>query len=87
MASKTISVPNVAKQVEEFADNLSQKTDRWWLAFLMAIGIAVLAVMLYWHREDQRQMTDLYSTTIRQNTEALTRVAAAMDRLERKESR
>lgn len=78
---------NIAKEVEEFTDNLSQKTDRWWLAFLMAIGIAVLGVMLYWHRDDQRQMTELYSSTIRQNTEMLARVAAAMERLERRENR
>lgn len=48
----------------------------------MIIGIAVLTVMLYWHREDQRHMTEIYSSTIKTNTEMLSRVAVVMERLE-----
>ncbi len=75
---------SIAKNVEDFTDDLSRKTDRWWLVFLMLIGLVVLGVMLYWHREDQKQMTELTTSTIRANTEALARVASAMERMERR---
>jgi hypothetical protein len=65
--------------VARLADRAAAKPDRWWLAFLMLLGICGLGLMLHWHREDQRAMADLFTTTLRQNSEALVRCTVALE--------
>lgn len=69
--------------VTGFADRAARQSDRWWLAVLMLIGIIVCGFILKWHREDQKAIAELFSTTIKANTEALTRMTAQMERVER----
>lgn len=75
---------DTADAVMATAQKAGTISDRSWLAILMSFGIGVLCVVFYWHREDQRSMTELFSTTIKQNTEVLTKVAVSLERLERK---
>lgn len=69
--------------VTGFADRAARQSDRWWLAVLMLIGIIVCGFILKWHREDTKLLTEIFTTTLKTNTEALARVSAQMERLER----
>lgn len=69
--------------VTGFADKAAKQNDRWWLSVLMLIGIVVLGFMLKWHREDQAKLTEIFTTTLRSNTEALSKIGFQMERVEK----
>lgn len=71
------------KEAEHIADTFASKPDRWWLAFFWLAFLLLFSVVLYWYRADQQSHQEFQATVIRQNTEALTRCATALERIER----
>lgn len=71
------------REAEQFADTLASKPDRWWLAVFMAGFLLLFGLVLYWYRADQQANQEFQATVIRQNTEALSRCATALERIER----
>lgn len=58
-------------------------TDRTMFAFLLIVGIVVLGMILYWHRQSQLSMEQLFREVVKANTEALVKVSVALERFER----
>ena len=73
-----------AKDAANAVNSIADRPDRTWLFFLMVIGIVVMGFILKWHREDQAAMVTLFSETLKTNNEVLTKVAGALERLDRK---
>lgn len=82
-AMKLDELGHAADAAVNVAKKAGALSDRSWLAILVAFGLLALSVVFHWHREDQRAMMHLFSTTLKQNSEALTRAALALERVER----
>ncbi len=82
--SKLHEIEASAQTAVIIAKKAGELNDRSWLAIILSFGLCTLCVILYWHREDQKAMSDLFANTIKQNTEALARVSSALDRLDRR---
>lgn len=63
------------ENAEQVVEALATKGPQWWMSFIMLVLPCLVCVTLWW-------VAALLQTTIRQNTEALTRVAVALDRFE-----
>lgn len=74
--TRTNTARHLANDVEGMTDRLSQKQPAWWLAFFNLVLLAGLVLVLWWNATNLQ-------TTIKQNTEALTRAASIMERMER----
>ena len=73
------------KDVPAIARRAGQLSDRAWIAILISFGLCALAAMMWRFDALQREQMEFFQTTMRQNTEALTRAALVMERLERRE--
>ena len=69
-------------EIPQLARAAGQLSDRAWLAVLMAIGILAIGAMMWRFDTLQREQTQFFQTTLRQNTEALTRASVAIERVE-----
>lgn len=65
-----------ASELESMTDRISKKDINWWLALFTLLMMAVLAVLIWW-------IGTTLIDTMKENTQALTRCAAALERVER----
>lgn len=79
-----VKLDSLALAAKSAADEVAKKTDRWWMGFLILVGMGFATLILWWHREDQRAMAVLFRETLHANTIALTQVAVAVDKMERR---
>lgn len=70
------SAREAANDLEGMTDRLARKGATWWMALFNLVLLGLLVAALYWN-------ATLLQTTIRQNSDALVRTTAALERVER----
>lgn len=66
--SNSNSPPALLGQFIKAANTLSTRSDRWWVSFLLLVGMTFTAVQFYWSRQDQQEQVKILTTVIQDNT-------------------